>query len=313
MTKYWGKRDAIRNTPATPSLAVTLDGLRTVTEVDLVARVGGDHDDAVVIAGVEQPLARFRPFFRELRKLATEAGWIDGDFVVRAVSDSDFPMASGIASSASGFAALAVCCIHALDVQATDQELSALARIGSASAARSIFGGFTLLPAGADSAHQVFDESWWPDLRIVVVEVEKMAKPILSRRAMEETRRSSPYYNSWLADAEISTEAAIEALGERNLSLLGPVIRRSYMRMFATMLSADPPIRYWTPGTIRVLGTLEGLRRDGIGAWETMDAGPQVKVFCLRSDLDEVVKRLEETGPGMNIRVCGVGTAPRVI
>ena len=359
ITKYWGKRDVLRNTPATPSLGVTLGGLSTVTEVEIISRGGGGGLgaegaadggtagerkgggrgaegaadgggagagwDSVTVGGIEQPRERFEPFFGELRRLAGRraagaggrgaegAAAEGGGFLVRARSDSNFPVSAGIASSSSGFAALAVGCVKALGLRAGDDELSALARIGSASAARAVFGGFTLLPAGADAARRVFDESWWPELRIVVVEVEKRQKSLSSRDAMEETRRGSPYYESWLADSGGTTERAMQALAERSLERLGPLIRRSCMGMFASMLGADPAIRYWSSGTMRVLDVLEGLRREGVAAWETMDAGPQVKVFTLESELDAVLRRLEGCVPSMGLRVCRPGAAPEVL
>ena len=281
--------------------------------------------DSVTVGGIEQPRERFAPFFGELRRLAGRrdpgaggrgaegAAAEGGGFLVRARSDSNFPVSAGIASSSSGFAALAVGCVKALGLRVGDDEISALARIGSASAARAVFGGFTLLPAGADAARRVFDESWWPELRIVVVEVEKRQKSLSSRDAMEETRRGSPYYESWLADSGGTTERAIQALAERSLERLGPLIRRSCMGMFASMLGADPAIRYWSSGTMRVLDVLEGLRREGVAAWETMDAGPQVKVFTLESDLDVVLRRLEGCVPSMGLRVCRPGAAPEVL
>ena len=335
ITKYWGKRDAVRNTPASPSLAVTLGGLSTVTEVEITASgargggrrtaeaaacgVGGESSaygtggDLVTVGGIVQPPERFAAFFAELRRLAGKLGAAGGGFTVRASSDSNFPTAAGIASSSSGFAALAVGCAEALELGIDSGELSALARIGSASAARAVFGGFTLMPAGADAARPVFDESWWPELRIVVVEVEKRQKSLSSRSAMEQTRRSSPYYESWLADAERTTERAMEALAERSLERLGPIIRRACMGMFASMLGCDPPIRYWSEGTLRVLDTLEGLRGEGVAAWETMDAGPQVKVFTIESDLDAVLGRLKSCVPSMGLRVCTAGAAPEVL
>lgn len=355
ITKYWGKRDVLRNTPATPSLGITLGGLSTVTEVEIVSRGGGGRGgrgaegaaaggsgsggrdaegggagggDSVTVWGIEQPRERFAPFFGELRRLAGRgapgaagaggreaegAAAEGGGFLVRARSDSNFPVSAGIASSSSGFAALAVGCVKALGLRVGDDEISGLARIGSASAARAVFGGFTLLPAGADAARRVFDESWWPELRIVVVEVEKRQKSLSSRDAMEETRRGSPYYESWLADSGGTTERAMQALAERSLERLGPLIRRSCMGMFASMLGADPAIRYWSSGTMRVLDVLEGLRREGVAAWETMDAGPQVKVFTLESDLDAVLRRLEGCVPSMGLRVCRPGAAPEVL
>jgi diphosphomevalonate decarboxylase len=67
--------------------------------------------------------------------------------------------------------------------------------------------------------------------------------------------------------------------------------------MFATMLAADPPIRYWLPETLLLLAAVEALREQGVAAWETMDAGPQVKVLCLDRDAQRVTAALAAACP----------------
>jgi diphosphomevalonate decarboxylase len=312
MIKYWGKQDKIRNLPATPSLAVTLDGLTTETSVEIF-KIDDNSEgrDQVYLEGIIQDEDRFSAFFTEFRKLAGQRRPGFGPFILTIRSTSNFPAAAGLASSASGFAALSWACNDAAGLNLTIDEISGLARIGSASAARSVLGGFTRLDAGSESAEAVHDENWWPALRIIVLELEKGPKDLSSRMAMERTRSSSPYYPAWLADSEKVMKKAVEALSERNLDDLGPLIRNSYMRMFATMFAADPPVIYWKPISLEVIRFCEAMRSEGLSVWETMDAGPQVKLFCLDKDLQLITNRLVDRFEDINIRICRPGTAPR--
>ncbi len=311
LIKYWGKADSVENLPATPSLAVTLDGLKTETSVWISLNTGsGNTADAVFIEGVLQEKKRFEPFFREFRRLLEKKKPDFSDFTIKAESSSNFPASAGLASSSSGFAALACACSGAAGVELSRDVLSALARIGSASAARSLYGGFTSLAEGKRHAKQLFNENWWPEFRIIILELEKKPKEISSREAMEQTRITSPYYNSWVKDSVVLMNEAETALGNRNLEILGPIIRKSYLRMFATMFAADPPVIYWKPISLGVIRLCEEMRAEGISVWETMDAGPQVKLFCTENETGKILSRLEAVFPDIRARVCTPGSAP---
>jgi diphosphomevalonate decarboxylase len=262
------------------------------------------------VDGVLQDAKRSAPFFREFRRIITEKYPNPEPFSIRAESFSDFPSSAGLASSSSGFAALAVACSRAAGLELSPEELSSLARIGSASAARSLFGGFTRLDARASFARQVFDENWWPEFRIIVIEVEKGPKAISSRQAMESTRISSPYYSSWVKDSGILMEKAVRALENKDLKTLGPLIRMSYLRMFGSMLAADPPVVYWKPESLSLIRMCEESRAGGIPVWETMDAGPQVKLFCTENETRSICSRLDKEFPALSYRICSPGKAP---
>jgi diphosphomevalonate decarboxylase len=308
LIKYWGKSDRRRNLPATPSLAVTLAGVHTET------RVRPAEADCVVLDGVEQPPERYAAFFAALRRrLRTPLRF-------RADSTNSFPTAAGLASSSSGFAALAAACARAAGRELAAGELSALARIGSASAARSLFGGFTLLPAGAHAARQLFGEQHWPELRVLVALTSGEAKPLSSRQAMEATRLGSPFYRAWLACAGSLLAEAVAALRRRDLQRLGEAARLSYSRMHAALLACDPPVLYWLPDTLALVRQCAQLRRGGLGAWETIDAGPQVKVLCLEGEAAQIAAGLREAcaaaggaqTAGPRILECRPGPAPEV-
>lgn len=287
LVKYWGKADVRRNVPATPSLGISLAALHSRVQVRL-----DQARDSVELDGRRVDPVRYRAFLDEVRgRCGTRSG-----FRIRA--RNDFPSAAGLASSSSGFAALAAACSGACGVDLDDMELSALARVGSASAARAVFGGFVTLPAGRETASPLAPADAWPALRVVVAVVSSAAKPIGSREAMERVRLTSPAYDGWVRDSPRLYEEAAVAVRERDLARLGSAMRKSSYRMFATMLAADPPIRYWIPETLMLLAAVEELRAQGVAAWETMDAGPQVKVLCTEGDAQRVVAALAVACPG---------------
>jgi diphosphomevalonate decarboxylase len=296
LLKYWGKLDPRENTPATPSVAVTLGGLFTDTTVSLAA-----DEDSVSVDGAIEPAERYASFFERMRRGAGR------DTRFRATSENSFPTAAGIASSSSGFAALTCACAWASGVELKPARLSALARFGSASAARSIFGGFVLLDRGARSAEQLFPPEHWPELRVLVVVTEARRKEVSSRDAMEASRRSSPYYGQWVRSSRRLLPEALRAVADRDLELLGEVARASALRMHAVMLAARPAFSYWVPLTVAVMAACAELRRDGVGAWETMDAGPQVKILCLEPDRPRIEKHLRALAPEAGIIVAHPG------
>jgi len=124
---------------------------------------------------------------------------------------------------------------------------------------------------------------------------------------MEETRASSPYYFSWIKESAELLPEALRALETRDLELLGETARRSYSLMHGAILGAQPPLLYWLPATVAVIHACAGLRAAGVGAWETIDAGPQVKILCLSQDVDAIVARVGSLGSGIQTLICRPG------
>jgi len=300
LIKYWGKQSAIENTPATGSLAVTLAGLESRTEA------GFDDRDSVVVNGEEQPVDRFTAFLDGLR---SDLGL--GDQGLQIVSTNNFPTAAGLASSSSGFAALAGAVAALSGVEAAPARLSTLARIGSGSATRPVFGGFTVFDAGAKAAEPERDEAFWPEFRVVLCVVREGAKATSSRVGMESSRLTSPYYRPWVETSPAVFAGARQALAEKDWGRLGPLVRQSYLRMFGTMFSAEPPLIYWQPESLALIQNLEHLRKEGFTAWETMDAGPQVKVFCPADQVEILVGELDRRVPGLRFLTAAPGPGLR--
>ncbi|OWP22989.1 diphosphomevalonate decarboxylase [Microbacterium sp. AISO3] len=287
LVKYWGKRDSTLNLPATGSLSMTLDIFPTTTTVSLDEDAAGD---ILVFNGDERadgPAERVTRFLDIVRELSESA------VAARVETVNTVPSAAGLASSASGFAALAVAAAHAYGLDLDARALSRLARRGSGSASRSIIPGFAIWHAG-DSDETSFAEAVdAPDLAMVVAMVEKREKPVSSREAMRRTVLTSPFYPAWVSSTPESLDAAAEACRAGDVERLGRITEVNALRMHALIQSCDPPIRYLSPVSVEIFDRVAALRDAGIGAWATADAGPNVVVLTRPESVTAVTNALE--------------------
>ena len=299
LAKYWGKQDGPGNRPATPSLSITLDALTTTTtvedaEADTLWLNGCRAHDAKI----EQALADWR------RDHAI------GPLTLS--SRNNFPTAAGLASSASGFAALATAIDAHCALGLSDGERSALARRGSASAARSIHGGFVALAAPDWRAAQVLAPDAWP-LAVVVAVTAAEPKAVPSTAGMARSKTTSPYFAAWTESTGADFEAIKIAVANRDFDALAERAEASCLKMHALMLSSQPPLVYWRGATVDCLRVVHELRADGCGVFATVDAGPQVKAVCLPQHADEVEAMLQEV-PGVESTLrSGLGGGARVV
>jgi diphosphomevalonate decarboxylase len=287
LAKYWGKSDVELNLPAVPSISLTLDGLVTDTsvtfeeglakdEIHLDGRLASDKEAKRVVELLDRVRAAARLTLR-----------------ARVETENRFPTAAGLASSASGFAALAGAAARAAQLRWGNKKLSAVARRSSASAARSIFGGFAELPAGTPghddlAARPLVEADHW-DVALVVAVMGEGPKKVGSTEGMERSRTTSPFYEAWVEKAPKLASEVRRGLKQRDLSRLGPAMEQSTMAFHSCALTARPSIVYWQPQTLAALAVVRDLRdRRGIQAWATMDAGPHVKVLCEGADVRKV-------------------------
>jgi len=228
------------------------------------------------------------------------------------ISENHVPTAAGFASSASGYAALAAAATKAMGLSLSSEELSRIARQGSGSACRSIYGGFVEWEMGCredgmDSvAHQILSEDAW-QLSILSVVIASGSKKVSSREGMKRTIETSPFYKGWLESVTNDLLSAKKAIRDRDFIRLGEVAEENALKMHATMLGAKPPIIYWESGTLEVMHDIHRLRQDGIPAYFTIDAGPNVKVLCLPDVEKEVIKSLQELDCVQTVMVCRPG------
>lgn len=310
LSKYWGKVDRALNLPAVPSLSLTLDDLVTETTVARDASLPRDRIELDGVLRTGHEAATLEAFLALVRARAGVAEGAEGTFLsVRSLNR--FPTASGLASSASGYAALACAASAAYGLSLGDEALSAVARRGSASAARSVFGGWVELPAGApgdDStgARPLFGPDHW-DVAMVLALVDRGPKDVASRDGMRRTAETSPYYGAWLATAPLLHARVRAGVIARDLAATGEAMEASTMAMHASAWAARPTVRYARGVTLDVLDGVHALRREGVGAWATMDAGPHVKVLCAIGDAQRVADRLRETPGVLESRIARPG------
>lgn len=165
--------------------------------------------------------------------------------------------------------------------------------MGSGSAARSIWHGFVRwskgeAPDGSDS-HGVRLDHVWSDLRIAIIPVDTGAKPQSSRDGMNHTKRTSPLFAAWPAQADADCRFIEDAIAEQRFADLGPRVEANALAMHATMLAARPPLAYLTSKSWDVLARLWDARQDGLLAYATIDAGPNVKLIFLDQSTNDVL------------------------
>ena len=313
LSKYWGKREGGRNVPAVPSLSVTLGGMATRTRVTFR---DGLEADSLVLNGDEArgaPLTRIAELLDRVRSASGEVRFAE------VVSRNDFPTASGLASSASGFAAAALAAVRAAGLDWDAARVSDLARQSSASAARSIFGGFVELDPATEnradanallSAHPIAAAAHI-DLRVLVAVTSEKTKSVGSTDGMRVTAAKSPYYGAWLEDAPRTHARLRDALLARDFARVGELAEASAMAMHACAIAAG--VVYWNGATLSTLATVRSLRAAGTLVFATIDAGPHVKVLALGTkDAESAmgallatpgVLRVIETAPGEAARI----------
>ena len=320
--KYWGVDDSTLNLPQTNSISMTLADAYTTTTVEWytndVARENhrlrqaqptGDHDQ-IELDGILLDERKAARLTRHLDRLRTLAGV---DYRARVVSRNNFPMASGIASSASGFAALTVAGAAALGLDIDATRLSALARLGSGSASRSLFGGFVEWERGTDDAtsvaHQLHPATHWALYDVVAV--VNSGEKVVSSADGHQLARQSPLNQGRVAFVKQALADTRAALADRDLARLGPIIEQDALAMHAVMMTSTPSLLYWQPGTLEVMQAVRAWReRDGLQAYFTIDAGPNVHVICEAQDAAAVEEAVATLPAVQRVIVSRPGAGP---
>lgn len=306
LIKYWGKRDEALFLPTNNSLSITLDKFYTLTTVAFDPSL---HADQFYLNGElasQKEAKKVSAFLDRVRARANKSVY------ARIDSENHVPTAAGFASSASGYAALAGASAKAMDLNLSERELSQLARQGSGSASRSIFGGFVEWQMGSKAdgsdcyAYPILDKDAW-DLRVLSVVVTTTEKKILSREGMKRTVETSPFFSGWLEAAANDLKAIKEAIAVKDFTKLGQVVEANALKMHATTLGANPPFMYWQSATIEVMQQIQLLREQGIEAYFTIDAGPNVKVICQPEEEYAVYQALEASPVVHYIHQCRIG------
>lgn len=283
LCKYWGKRNADLNLPVNSSLSISLGKLGTLTVVKFSKTA-----DRVFLNSKPAPkdfAARISAYLDLFRA--------DGQFFeVR--TKNNIPTAAGLASSASGFAALVKALDQLFGWGFNPRELSMLARLGSGSATRSLYEGFAVWHAGVradgmDSYAEQFS-SPWKNLRVGILEVSKARKAIGSTDGMNQTVETSELYEAWPAQADCDFDELRTAIAAQDFPMLGKTAENNTLAMHATMLAAWPPLCYWKPQTLALMQKVWQARESGLELYFTIDAGPNLKLLFLKENQAAVKK-----------------------
>jgi len=304
LIKYWGKRDRARNLPAVGSISVTLADLYTEMDINLDADV--DSDVLIVNGSVdEQMLPRISRCLDMVAGDQRNAATID--------SRSNFPVAAGLASSASAFAAAVVATAAAAGLERTTAELARLAGRASGSAARSLYGGFVELEMSDDdiAVSSLIPADAWP-LKVVIAITAGGPKPIGSGEAMEISRKTSPFYKCWVDDQAQDLDAARSAIKNGDFDGLANTAEHNCLKMHSVMWTSRPAVVYWNAATLECLRAIRDLRSQGVGTFFTVDAGPQVKAICLAEDEARVRDALQSVPGVLSIITSGLGPGARL-
>ena len=300
--KYWGNQDNALRLPSNSSLSMNLGNLYAVTSVKFDDTLSGDtltiNNSPVTGPALERVSAT-------LDVIRNEAGL---KLPANVQSKSNFPVGSGVASSAAAFAALGVAGAAAAGLPADEAALSRFARRGSGSASRSVPTGYCQWLTGSDEssvATSIAPPEHW-DLRDVVVVVSQEHKAVGSTGGHALAQTSS-LQAARVAGADARLQTCREALLARDLDAMGSVIEEDAVIMHGVMMSGHPPLYYWNPATIALIQATQQWRAEGLNVYFTIDAGPNVHLMCEAAQVEAVeatarkiegVKDVLSSGPG---------------
>lgn len=311
LLKYWGKRDKTLFLPTKNSFSIALDALTTTTNIAF----SQNSDHSVTINKMIPEKETIAPIISFLDYIRHSFS-IHHYFTIS--THNNFPMGAGIASSASGFAALALGINDLCTLGLSKKELSVVARHGSGSASRSVFGGFVWWhkgnhPSGNDSfAQEIVDHTHWPELRVLVVITNAQRKAVSSRYGMDQTVKTSSYYRQWIAESTQSEQLFIDAVMHKDFRRLGILTEKEWDGFHQSIISTIPRLCYWNDESYNIINHVKKLRAEGVDCFFTTDAGPQVKIFCLDSNIGAIQQSIRSHFPTVEIIESRIAPHPTV-
>lgn len=294
LIKYWGKANPSLRLPLMSSLSLTLDAFYTDTFISKANKM------EFVLNGKRQNGKAAERVFAYVKKLQQHFG-LSGKLKIE--STNHVPTAAGLASSSSAFAALAASFCSFYDLKINKKELSRLARLGSGSACRSVFGGFVVWQKGHDNDSSFaypLDEQPKMDLQLLAVEVDAKPKKLSSTNGMEHAK-TSPFYQIWLDRNDSEMQAMIAAIKANDFTKLGSLAELNANEMHAINLTSQPEFTYFEEKTIRAIKLVEKLRAQGIECYYTIDAGPNLKILTQLKNVKDIEKNFLSEFNNVNI------------
>ncbi len=307
IVKYWGKRgDEKLNLPLNSSISITLDEQLSVTTT---ISLNKDEKDVIIVNGKalseeesKEYAGRVIEKFRQI---------VNKNFHVRIESRANFPANAGLASSAAGIAAITLGLNELLELDLSLKELSKIARLGSGSACRSMFGGFVMWEKGIrddgeDSyCYQLFPSDHWKDLVDVIAIISEEEKKISSRKGMMRSAETSELMECRLKFIENSINEVIDSIRRRDEERFYYYVMRHSNSMHAVILDSWPSFFYLNDKSLKIMEWVQEFGKAGY----TFDAGPNPHIFTTEKYVSEVTDFLEKIGV-KRVIISRVGQGP---
>jgi diphosphomevalonate decarboxylase len=299
LVKYWGKYDV--QIPANPSISFTLS--KAVTTTTLKYR-NGSGQVKVFLDGEEVPsfLPKIQTFFERTEWMFPFLG--EFDFQIH--TSNSFPHSSGIASSASGMSALALCLMSVkqeLGHTVTDfhHEASEAARLGSGSGSRSVYGplsawGKHVEIEGSSDTHAVAYkdvDSVFTDFQDTILLVEKGSKAV-SSTVGHGLMNGHPYAETRFNQAHENQSVLLRAMLEGDLATFGELVESEALTLHGMMMTSMPYFILMKPGTLEIIERIWAYReKTGNPVYFTLDAGANVHVLYPKSHKDVILEFID--------------------
>lgn len=311
-TKYWGKKDEVLRLPENGSISMCLSNLLTTTTVEFSDKytkdqitINGGGPPAGGEEGEAERVIKHLDRVREMAGIQTKA---------KVVSENNFPVGTGLSSSASGFAALSLAASKAAGLNLSEKKLSILARQGAGSACRSIPGGFVEWLDGNTSetsfAKQIFSKYHWKIADVVAI-VSEGRKEVSSSAGMK-AAKSSPFMKLRVSLMKEKNKLVKKLISERKFKELGELTEQEALELHSIMLTQYPPLIYWTPGTLRIMKLVPHWRAEGIPVYFTINTGQDIHLICEQKSVEKVRSKLKQLEEVKNIIVNTPGEGTRL-
>ena len=308
LVKYHGMRDDQLRHPYHDSISVCTAPSHTKTTVEFDFDSDGDtylvDGEEVTGRGAE----RLDTLVEHVRDISDAAHAVYG---VRLESENSFPTNVGLGSSSSGFAAAAMALAEAAELEMNRLEISAIARRGSASAARAVTGGFSHLRAGLndeDCRSEPIKTDLAGDLKIVIGLVPAYKETEDAHAEAEE----SHMFDARRAHVGDQLVEMRDALRSNDFDRAFELAEHDSLSLAATTMTGPDGWVYWKPATLRIFDAVRELRaEEDVPAYFSTDTGASVYVNTTEEHVDEVQAAVEDCG--VQTTVWDVGGPARIL
>lgn len=292
-------------------MSVTLNTENLCSRTSIVADSKFEQDK-IVLNGVEESISneRIQRVLAEVKQRASDLNCCSKELLMCKIhidSNNNFPTAAGLASSASGYACLVFSLAELYGIK--KQELSDIARMGSGSACRSMFGGFVqwhkgVSHDGKDSvAKQICPASHWPDLHVLILVVNDNKKKTGSTNGMARSVVTSELIKYRVEKCVPQRISSItQAIKEKNFQKFAEITMKDSNQFHAICLDTFPPVVYMNEVSHAIVNYVHLFNKaeQETKVCYTFDAGPNACLFVLEKNLKKVLSFVNHVFPNDN-------------